>query len=108
MIDIKLIRENPELVKENISRKMQSQKLPLVDKLKKLDEQWRKLKYQTDNSRSDRNKISEEINKAKKDKKPIDSLIKKAKQIPEKIKKLKKRLRIWKKKFGICRFRFQI
>ena len=48
MIDIKLIRESPELVKENIKKKFQENKLPLVDKAKKLDQEWRKLKYQAD------------------------------------------------------------
>ena len=57
MIDIKLIRENPELVKENIKKKFQNSKLALVDKVKKLDEAWRKLKFQEDKLRSDRNKI---------------------------------------------------
>ena len=87
MIDIKLIRENPELVKENIKKKFQDEKLPLVDKVKKLDEQWRKLKYQEDNLRSERNKISKEINKAKKSKKEKEAkkLMKKAKEIPKKI-----------------------
>jgi seryl-tRNA synthetase len=48
MIDIKLIRENPELVKENIKKKFQEDKLKLVDEVKKKDEEWRKLKYQVD------------------------------------------------------------
>jgi len=87
MIDITLIRENPEIVKENIKKKNQNEKLPLIDKLIKKDEEWRKEKYRADSLRSERNKISEEINKAKKEKKPIESLIKKAKEIPEKIKK---------------------
>ena len=43
MIDIKLIRENPELVKENIKKKFQDQKLELVDEVKKLDEDYRAL-----------------------------------------------------------------
>jgi len=89
MIDIKLIRENPNLVKENIKKKFQNEKLPLVDKVKKLDEQWRKLKFQADNLRKQRNQISQEINKAKKskDNKLAQQLIKKAKEIPDKIKK---------------------
>ena len=86
-IDIRLIRENPELVKENIKKKFQKEKLPLVDKVKKLDEQWRKIKYQSDKLRADRNKISEQINKAKKAKIDFKSLIKQAKEIPDKIKK---------------------
>ncbi|MFH1917566.1 MAG: serine--tRNA ligase, partial [Nanoarchaeota archaeon] len=87
MIDIKLIRENPELVRENMKKKFRKD-LELVDKLKKLDTDWRKLKYQEDDLRSERNKISEEINKLKKQKKSADSLISKAKKIPEKIAKL--------------------
>ena len=68
MIDIKLIRENPEVVKENIKRKFQNDKLPLVDKVRKLDEQWRKNKLEADNLRAERNKISKEISEAKKSK----------------------------------------
>jgi len=90
MIDIKLIRENPELVKKNIKKKFQNEKLPLVDKIKKLDEQWRKLKYQEDDIRSERNKISKEISQAKKtkDEKLAKELIKQASEIPGKISKL--------------------
>ena len=66
MIDIKLIRDNPELVKENIKKKFQNEKLVLVDKVKKLDDEWRKLKYRGDGLRSERNKISGKINLAKK------------------------------------------
>ena len=89
MIDIKLIRENPELVKENIKKKFKDEKIQLVDKLIKLDEEWRKLKYSEDNLRAERNKISEEINKAKKSKddKKSKELIVKAKKIPEEIEK---------------------
>jgi len=88
MIDIKLIRENPELVKENIKKKFQDEKLVLVDKVKKLDEEWRKLKYQEDNLRSERNKISEKINQLKKEKKDAANELKTAKEIPGKIEKL--------------------
>jgi len=85
MIDIKLVRENPELVKDNIKKKFMNDKLPLVDKVRKLDEEWRKLKYKGDALRLERNKISQEINQAKKQKKDIKALIKKAKEIPRKI-----------------------
>lgn len=87
MIDIKLLRENPEVVKENIKKKHQNDKLVLVDKVLKLDEQWRKKKYEEDKLRSERNKVSEEINQAKKkkDEKKASELIKKAKKIPEDI-----------------------
>ena len=89
MIDIKLIRENPELVKKNIRKKFQDEKFSLVDKVKRLDERWRKLKYEEDNLRSERNKISEQINQAKKQKKDASKLIKKAKAIPGKIERVR-------------------
>lgn len=61
MIDIKLIRENPELVKENINKKFQDQKLELVDEVKKLDEDYRALRVRADELRGRRNTISKEI-----------------------------------------------
>lgn len=61
MIDIKLIRENPELVKENIKKKFQDQKLELVDEVKKLDEDYRALRVRADVLRGRRNTISKEI-----------------------------------------------
>lgn len=93
MIDIKFIRENPNLVKKNIKKKFQKEKLPLVDKVKKLDEDWRKLKYKVDKLRAERNKISKEINQTKKlkDEKKANVLIKKAKEIPGKIEKIEKK-----------------
>jgi len=93
MIDIKLIRENPKLVKDNIKKKFQDEKLPLVDKVVKLDEDWRKEKAKADSLRSDRNKISEKINQAKKnkDEKAAKAAIKEAKEIPEKIAKIEEK-----------------
>ena len=85
MIDIKLIREHPELVKKNIEKKFQQEKLPLVDKVQKLDAKWRELKTEADALRAKRNKISEEINQAKKESKNADKLIKEAREIPKKL-----------------------
>lgn len=61
MIDIKLIRENPELVKENIKKKFQDEKLVLVDEVKNLDEEFRAKKTKGDELRGNKNKISKEI-----------------------------------------------
>ncbi len=61
MIDIKLIRENPEVVKENIKKKFQDEKLPLVDEVKAMDEEYRAAKQKGDNLRADRNRMSKEI-----------------------------------------------
>ncbi len=61
MLDIKLIRENPELVKENIKKKFQDEKLPLVDEVIALDKEVRDAKGKGDALRAERNRISKEI-----------------------------------------------
>ena len=61
MIDIKLLRENPELVKENMKKKYQEEKLHLVDEVVELDEKVRAVKTEGDNLRAERNKVSKEI-----------------------------------------------
>ena len=61
MLDIKFLRENPELVKENIRKKFQDAKLPLVDEVIALDAESRKNKLAADNYRANRNKYSKQI-----------------------------------------------
>lgn len=61
MIDIKFLRENPEIVKENIRKKFQDNKLPLVDEVIGLDKEARDVQGEADNLRANRNKISKEI-----------------------------------------------
>ena len=61
MIDIKLIRENKELVKENIKKKFQDKKLPLVDEVYDMDIKYRKIKTEADEKRSKINSLSKEI-----------------------------------------------
>ena len=61
MIDIKLLRENPELVKENIRKKFQEHKLALVDEVIELDEKVRTLKGEGDDLRARRNELSRQI-----------------------------------------------
>lgn len=61
MIDIKLIRENPELVKENIRKKFEDEKLVLVDEVKKLDEEYRSLRTKADSLRGEKNQKSKSI-----------------------------------------------
>jgi len=92
MIDIKLIREHPEIVKENIKKKGQIQKIQLVDKIAGLDEEWRKIKGESDSLRADRNKISKEISEAKKSGKDVKALMKKAQDIPEEIAKIEEKM----------------
>ena len=61
MIDIKLLRENPEIVKENIRKKFQDEKLSLVDEVIALDAECRRYQQEGDDLRAKRNKISKEI-----------------------------------------------
>ena len=61
MIDIKLIRENPDLVRENIKKKFQDSKLPLVDEVIALDIENRKTKSNAEALRAEKNKISKSI-----------------------------------------------
>ena len=83
MIDIKLIRENRELVKENIKKKFQDEKLPLVDEVYDLDIKVREAQTKADNLKAEKNKMSGEIGKLMKDKK-IDE----ANKIKEEIAKM--------------------
>ena len=61
MLDIKLIRENPELVKENIKKKFEDKKLPLVDEVLELDAKKREVNTRANELRATRNKVSKEI-----------------------------------------------
>lgn len=61
MLDLKFVRENPEIVKQNIKNKFQDRKLPLVDEVIALDEENRKVKQEAEALRADRNRISKQI-----------------------------------------------
>ncbi|MBR6689612.1 MAG: serine--tRNA ligase [Clostridia bacterium] len=69
MLDIKFVRENPDIVRENIKKKFQDKKLPLVDEVIELDKQVRSLKQQGDELRTKRNNISQTIGMLMKEKK---------------------------------------
>ena len=61
MLDLKFVRENPEVVKQNIRNKFQDEKLPLVDEVIELDAQRRATQQEADDLRSNRKKISKQI-----------------------------------------------
>ena len=61
MLDIKFVRENPDIVKENIKKKFQDSKLPLVDEVIDLDAKSRAAKQEADELRAQRNKLSKQI-----------------------------------------------
>ena len=61
MLDIRFVRENPDVVKQNIRNKFQEAKLPLVDQVIDLDKESRAAKTEADNLRASRNKLSKQI-----------------------------------------------
>ena len=85
MLDIKFIKDNSEIVKENIKKKFQDNKIHLVDETISKYNEWKDIKQKIDELRSDRNKISQEINQAKKENKEIKHFLKQVKEIPKKI-----------------------
>ena len=104
MLDIKFLRENPEIVKRNIRNKFQDRKLPLVDEVIELDLENRKIKQEVEALRADRNKLSKQIGglMAKGDKEGaeqikaevaknsarVDELTEKERDVEERIKKI--------------------
>ncbi len=91
MLDINYIRQFSDLVRKNLEKRQDKEKLKLFDKLLKLDDKWRKLKQETDDLRARRNKISQEINKAKKIGKSAVKFVKEAKELPLKLEKQEKK-----------------
>ena len=90
MIDIKLIRENKELVKENIRKKFKDEKLPIVDEVYDLDVQFRQAKKEADELRNEKNKLSDEIGSLMREGKKDEALLIKDKvsTMAQKIKEL--------------------
>lgn len=87
MIDIKLIRENKELVKENIKKKFQDHKLPMVDEVYDMDIEYRKTKTEADEARSKVNSLSKEIGNLMRDKK-----IEEASKVKEEVANIKNKI----------------
>ena len=93
MIDIKLIRENRELVKENIKKKFQEEKLGLVDEVYDLDESRREYQTKMDALKADKNKMSSQIGVLMKEKKleEVDEIKKKIASMTEEITSLEEK-----------------
>jgi len=99
MIDIKVVREEPKLVKKSVKERGYDID---VDKILKLDEDWRKIKYKEDALRKKRNDISKKINELKKAGKSAKKEIADAKKIPEQVEKLEvKRKKLEKEIFDL-------
>ncbi len=92
MLDIKLIRENPSLVKQNLKKRNDPQKLKLLEDLLKVDVQWRKSQTEINKLRQKRNQLSAEIAKLKKANKTVKKQLIEAKKVDALIEKDEKKL----------------
>jgi seryl-tRNA synthetase len=88
VLDIKFVRENPEVVKENLKRRGTPEKVPLVEEVLRDDKEWRRIQSEANGLRNKRNKLTDEIGKLRRTGEDATSLLKQSQQIPEDIKRL--------------------
>jgi seryl-tRNA synthetase len=88
LIDVKLVRENPDAIIQSLKKRGALDKLPLVEEAVKADAEWRKLKTEVDRLRHRQNELTAQVAELKKKGVPIESKLKEVKDIPQKIKDL--------------------
>ncbi len=98
LLDIKLVRESPEVVKESLRKRGVTEKLGQVDLLLKLDAEWRWLQAEADQLRKRRNEVTAAIAEARKKKQDATELMREAEAVPEKVKGLEARIGVEKEK----------
>ena len=91
MLDMKFVRENPDLVKQNLQKRGQLDRVQSIDQLLENDRSWRSLQTEANNLRNKRNKLTEDIAKLRRQGEDASKLVKEAEQIPDKIKELEKK-----------------
>jgi len=105
MLDIRLIRENPETVRKNLEKRRDPEKLRLLDELIQLDKEWRQLLTRVNELRHQRRIVTEEVAKLKKEGKSAAQKLVEAKIIPEEIQKLEKQAEERKEKVNVILLR---
>ncbi|MAG18274.1 MAG: serine--tRNA ligase [Candidatus Diapherotrites archaeon] len=90
MLDLKFVRENHSLIRKDLEKRKDKEKLPWLNELLKLDEQYRKKLQEAENLRAKRNEITNEVKKLLSEKKDAKKKIAEAKSLPDKIKKIEK------------------
>ena len=98
MLDIKLIREHPEIVRKDLEKRGEPEKIEMLDNLIHYDKQWRKLLTEANELRHKRKVITAEVANLKKKGKDASKQIEEAKNIPEEIKKLEKQVEEYREK----------
>jgi seryl-tRNA synthetase len=92
MLDINLIRNNPNVVRADLKKRNEKEKLAWIDETIRLDKEWRGLRIKTDKLRHRRNEIALEIGKLKKEGKDTSEKIKEVAEIPKKIEEIEKEI----------------
>ncbi|MCR4335253.1 MAG: serine--tRNA ligase [archaeon] len=90
MLDLKFVRENPDLVKKGLDKRKDSEKQPWIKEVLKLDKEYREKLQEGENLRAKRNEITEEVKKLLAEKKDAKQKIAEAKKLPDKIKEIEK------------------
>jgi seryl-tRNA synthetase len=98
MFDIKLIREQPEMVKENLKKRQNPEILEMIDELIENDKKWREEIAEINKLRQERNRISLEIARLKKEEKPVEEKMREAAEIPERINNLELEVKVLEEK----------
>jgi len=98
MLDIKLIREHPEIVRKDLKKRGDLEKLKMLDDLIAHDKRWRRLLTEVNELRHKRKVITTEIARLKKRREDVSKQMKEAKRIPQDIKKLEKQVEEYKEK----------
>jgi seryl-tRNA synthetase len=98
MLDIKLIREHPEVVRENLKKRRATEKLKMLEDLIEYDKEWRRLLTEANKLRHKRKLITAEIASLKKKGKDFSKKLEEAQKIPEEIEKLEKKIKDYKEK----------
>jgi seryl-tRNA synthetase len=91
MLDIRFVRENPEVVKASLQRRGELDKILWVDQILENDKNWRSTQTEANNLRNKRNKLTEDIAKVRRQGGDASKLVKEAEQIPDQIKELEKK-----------------
>jgi seryl-tRNA synthetase len=92
MLDINLIRKNPEVVRKDLEKRNDLEKIKLLEEVIEIDKLWRKEIAELNELRRERNELSEKIAKLKKEGKDVTELLERAKELPEKIKELEQKV----------------
>jgi seryl-tRNA synthetase len=88
MLDVKLVRETPDVIRQDLVRRGWDAKLPMVDEAVALDREWRMLKKEVDDSRHRQNQLTAEIAGLKRSGQPVEEKLSEVKGIPQRIKEL--------------------